>query len=212
MRKRGTYQVVAALCVGAILSLHVPAAWAQATQPTSQPAPSSQPQAEPPAPTAKPVLPSLKAVVPDDSNLVALPRPPSPYRLWAWVGTGLSVAFAASALSLYFLTKGKSGEMEDYVRDNSCGPDCNGQPSLAFDDAARAIEADGKLYSGLANIFFGLTIITMGTTGILWGLDYKYNDQQEMAPTQAKRPKAKRLSFTPWISGENAGLSGRLSF
>lgn len=81
MKRRGTYQAVAALCVGAILSLHAPSGWAQATQPTSQPAVDEQPAAEPAPPHAKPVLPSLKAVVPDDSNLVALPRPKSPYRL-----------------------------------------------------------------------------------------------------------------------------------
>lgn len=122
------------------------------------------------------------------------------------------MAFAASSVALYFMSRNKVTEMEDYVRDNSCGAGCNGQPSLVFDETARAIEADGKLFCGLGNIFFGLTIITMGTTGILWGLDYKYNDQQQMVPRHAARRKAKRVSVTPWISGNNAGLSGRFSF
>jgi hypothetical protein len=134
----------------------------------------------------------------------------SPYRLWAWITAGLAVAFGAVSLTTALLAWGRQSAMEDYVRDNSCGEGCNGQPTLFFDDPAREIEADGKAYSGIANIFLGLTIVTAATSGFLWGWDYKY--RHDVKRQKRRAHGATRLAITPWTSASGGGVVGRLDF
>lgn len=214
---RARHHVAAVLCMGAMMSLQLSLASAQPVPPAEPPSSQRAPVPHPEANLAAPTLPALKAVVSDENRkLVALPAPHSPYRAWAWAGTGLSLAFLATSVTTYFLGKSKHHEMEDYVSANSCGPDCNGQPSQFYDDPARAIESDGKAFTAMSNIFFGLTLITAAATGILWGLDLKYdahdNEQRQIAPKDGLPRKYKRVSLTPWVNGENTGISGSLTF
>ncbi len=137
----------------------------------------------------------------------------SPYRTWAWVGTGVTAALVGGAVAGMLLARDRSNAVETRARDPkiNCDAACQegkGIPRQRFDQQAQGWEAEGQTFATMGYVFLGVGIAAAGATAYLW-----IQDQLYLRRERNRRPLQARLRAAPWVATEGGGgLIGWIDF